>query len=78
MLEIYRVAVELMYSRMYFFDCNVFFGFVGFEGKRFFPSSLCSRPNFLEELGRKRLLRRLPVEVLACTDLRDDYGSSEK
>ena len=43
-----------------------------------FPSSFCSRPNFLEELGRKRLLRRSPVEVLACTDQRDDYGNSEK
>ena len=40
-----------------------------FRGKRFlFPLPLllllCSRPNFLEDLGRKLLLRRLPAEVL--------------
>ena len=28
------------------------------------PSLLCSRPNFLEDLGWKLLLRRLPAEVL--------------
>ena len=28
------------------------------------PFLLCSRPNFLEDLGRNLLLRRLPAEVL--------------
>ena len=38
---------------------------------------LCCCPKFLDKLGWKRLLCKLPAKVLACTDQRDDYSSSE-